>query len=446
MHARDTGKTPDSATRAPAPVRPTGPVAGQAGPGAVSAHSLLALQRTAGNAAAVRSLQRAQQTQGQEQHQHAPGCGHDAVQRSAVPDVLSSGGKSMDEPVRHEMEARLGADFSDVRLHTGSAARASASEIGARAYTSGNHVVLGDGGSDKHTLAHELTHVIQQRQGPVAGTDNGSGLKVSDPSDRFEREAEANATRAMAAPVQRATGPAGPTRHRPTAHPGTVQRAEGPSKQGEHIFNALDALAEKIHTELLSRIKEQAGHLKGQGKGNVSATQMERAKKRIPEAIKRLEFLKETATSAGKTRNHERFRTATRGADRDESGSDPNARIYSEFSLRVMNTIKQCGRRDWDQQELPQLNAYRNDLDSQIIDGTARDHARNEDLPRDARGKFDEWYDQTQSQMHTLYRAIVDTAAYVDATLRLTRRGALGYPDRGKAGGEEISDSERSDA
>ncbi|NEE20089.1 DUF4157 domain-containing protein, partial [Streptomyces sp. SID7499] len=73
--------------------------------------------------------------------------------------------------------------------------RASATEIGARAYTSGNHVVIGTGGTDKHTLAHELTHVIQQRQGPVAGTDNGTGLKVSEPSDRFEREAEANATR-----------------------------------------------------------------------------------------------------------------------------------------------------------------------------------------------------------------------------------------------------------
>ncbi|MFE6778635.1 DUF4157 domain-containing protein [Streptomyces sp. NPDC057702] len=114
------------------------------------------------------------------------------------------------------MEARLGADFSDVRLHTDAAARASAAEVGARAYTSGNHVVIGDGGADRHTLAHELTHVIQQRQGPVVGIDNGSGLRISDPSDRFEREAEANATRVMATtpelrePVQRAGAPAGP--------------------------------------------------------------------------------------------------------------------------------------------------------------------------------------------------------------------------------------------
>ncbi|MCB8907628.1 MULTISPECIES: DUF4157 domain-containing protein [unclassified Streptomyces] len=159
-----------------------------------------------------------------EQHRHGAGCGHQqtappaAVQRSAVHDVLNAGGRPLDEPVREEMEARLGADFSDVRIHDGSEARASAAEVGARAYTSGSHVVIGDGGADKHTLAHELTHVIQQRQGPVAGTDNGSGLKVSDPSDRFEREAEANATRALSrpaasiaayAPDSGATSPAG---------------------------------------------------------------------------------------------------------------------------------------------------------------------------------------------------------------------------------------------
>ncbi|MFI0773999.1 DUF4157 domain-containing protein [Streptomyces sp. NPDC021212] len=222
MHARDTAKTADDATRAPAPE------VARTRPGITSAQSLAALQRTAGNVAAVRSLQRAQeQAEEQERHQHGPGCDHGAVQRSAVPDVLSSEGKALDEPIRNEMESRLGADFSGVRLHTDSAARASAAEIGARAYTSGNHVVLGDGGGDKHTLAHELTHVIQQSQGPVAGTDNGSGLKVSDPSDRFEREAEANATRAMAGPVPRDTAPTEPAGHHRTAGPADIQRAPG---------------------------------------------------------------------------------------------------------------------------------------------------------------------------------------------------------------------------
>ncbi|MGW1604910.1 eCIS core domain-containing protein, partial [Streptomyces eurythermus] len=123
------------------------------------------------------------------------------MQRSAVHDVLRAPGRPLDEATRTDMEARLGADFSDVRLHSGPAARASAAGIGARAYTSGSHVVIGEGGADRHTLAHELTHVIQQRQGPVAGTDTGDGLRMSDPSDRFEREAEENARRVMSGPA-----------------------------------------------------------------------------------------------------------------------------------------------------------------------------------------------------------------------------------------------------
>jgi hypothetical protein len=129
---------------------------------------------------------------------HQPPADQHPVQRSAVHEVLRSPGHPLDGPTRSEMEARLGADFSDVRLHTDTAARSSAAELGARAYTSGEHVVIGSGGSDRHTLAHELTHVIQQRSGPVAGTPTGDGLSVSDPSDTYERAAEANARRVMA--------------------------------------------------------------------------------------------------------------------------------------------------------------------------------------------------------------------------------------------------------
>ncbi|GAA3037186.1 hypothetical protein GCM10020000_13750 [Streptomyces olivoverticillatus] len=60
-------------------------------------------------------------------------------------------------------------------------------------------------------MAHELTHVIQQRRGQVAGTDTDHGFAVSDPDDRFEREAEANASRVMSASV----GSVGATEQRP---------------------------------------------------------------------------------------------------------------------------------------------------------------------------------------------------------------------------------------
>ncbi|MDI2031962.1 DUF4157 domain-containing protein [Saccharopolyspora sp. TS4A08] len=143
---------------------------------------LVALQRTIGNAAVARML-----------NDQKP------IQRSAVHDVLRQPGKPLEASTRADMETRLGADFSDVRLHTDPSAQRSATEIGARAYTSGNHVVIGPSGADAHTLAHELTHVIQQRRGAVDGTDNGAGLRISDPGDRFEREAEENASKALSA-------------------------------------------------------------------------------------------------------------------------------------------------------------------------------------------------------------------------------------------------------
>ena len=179
------------------------------------------LQRRIGNTAVSRLVK-------QERHEHDASCDHDRdaapVQRSSVHEVLRGSGRPLGDGLKTEMEDRLGADFSDVRLHTGAAAQRSAAEIGARAYTSGSDVVIGAGGTDKHTLAHELTHVIQQRHGPVSGTDTGAGLSLSDPSDAFEREAEANAVRVMA----RRPGPE--LRDGPAARPGAgapVQRMLG---------------------------------------------------------------------------------------------------------------------------------------------------------------------------------------------------------------------------
>jgi hypothetical protein len=63
------------------------------------------------------------------------------------------------------------ADFSHVRVHTDERAARSSEEIGALAYTAGTHVVFGPGqfapetSKGRQLLAHELTHVVQQRGG-----------------------------------------------------------------------------------------------------------------------------------------------------------------------------------------------------------------------------------------------------------------------------------------
>jgi hypothetical protein len=253
------------------------PAPAGAAAGSVSPQALVALQRTAGNAAIVQMLRQAGPLGAQEQPQHGAGCRQQqavpAVQRSAVHDVLRSGGQPLDESTRTEIETRFGADFSDVRLHTGRAAEASAAEVGARAYTSGSDIVLGAGGRDKHTLAHELAHVIQQRQGPVAGTDYGAGLRVSDPNDRFEREAEANATRVMSRPVQRKSPVAEDRSDRaPAAAEVRVQRSPTRGGTGRLPLPAWDRHPPVWGTPAFGPVNPYGGPLARTGGSSVAVT------------------------------------------------------------------------------------------------------------------------------------------------------------------------------
>lgn len=132
--------------------------------------------------------------------------------------VGSGGGSPLDTETRTRMESSIGADFSDVRVHTGGDADRSAKSLGAHAYTSGSDVVFAQGRYDpssetgQKTLAHELTHVVQQRSGPVDGEMTDTGVKVSSPSDPFEQAAEANAERIVSggpAPATPSAAPAG---------------------------------------------------------------------------------------------------------------------------------------------------------------------------------------------------------------------------------------------
>lgn len=236
MRAYASGKEPDDSpargrARAAAPARLPG------GAGALESGGALAPQRALGNAAVTRLLEEERKRQEESARPDGTQTAPD-VQRFTVQNVLRAPGRPLDAALKDDMESRSDADFSDVRLHTGAAARDSAAEIGARAYTSGSHIVIGDGGGDQHTLAHELTHVIQQRTGPVSGTDDGTGLRISDPSDRYEREAEANASRVLSrpsahSPAAESAGGA-PSSHAPGATVQRRPREKPPEEEGDH--------------------------------------------------------------------------------------------------------------------------------------------------------------------------------------------------------------------
>jgi hypothetical protein len=160
------------------------------------------MQHTAGNRAVMRFLQRCACDSGQpadaleadarraERSLDGPtrrrvpcSCEHPVLQRAsahaaatalptppaALAEIIGSSGEPLPADVSAEMGERLGDDFTDVTVHTDAQAAASAAAVDARAYTVGSHVVFGAGEwspstpAGRRLLAHELTHVRQQR-------------------------------------------------------------------------------------------------------------------------------------------------------------------------------------------------------------------------------------------------------------------------------------------
>ncbi|HVF29048.1 MAG TPA: DUF4157 domain-containing protein, partial [Pyrinomonadaceae bacterium] len=115
-----------------------------------------------------------------------------------VHEVLRSSGDPLEPATRGLMESRFGHDFSRVRTHRDSRAGESARAVNALAYTVGQDVVFGAGQyapetvSGRKLLAHELAHVVQQRN----ATYPMGGLTLAD--SMWEREADAAAEAAVA--------------------------------------------------------------------------------------------------------------------------------------------------------------------------------------------------------------------------------------------------------
>ncbi|MEZ4268492.1 MAG: DUF4157 domain-containing protein [Myxococcota bacterium] len=117
-------------------------------------------------------------------HRKASGEGGGDAGRS-YGDATSGGGGEL--PHRGAMEGAFGVDLGGVRAHTGKSDEMSA--MGARAATDGSSVAFADAQPGKELVAHEVAHVVQNRQ---AGGGGGVQKKstVSDPGSSAEREAD----------------------------------------------------------------------------------------------------------------------------------------------------------------------------------------------------------------------------------------------------------------
>jgi hypothetical protein len=137
------------------------------------------------------------------QHQH---------DRSFEQGLTSSrgAGSPLPDDTRQSMESRFGADFSGVRIHTGSQAEGLSKSISAQAFTHGNDIYFNAAKFSPNTatgsqlLAHELTHTIQQGASQRKAEGVAAKLIQTKSIDRSVQRLEAGAQRNAAVELAKA--------------------------------------------------------------------------------------------------------------------------------------------------------------------------------------------------------------------------------------------------
>jgi hypothetical protein len=119
-----------------------------------------------------------------------PGGGVSPGVEGMIRERAGRGGR-LDSGMASWASERLDPAIPSVSVHTDATADALARSVSAKAFTVRNDVFFAAGAYQPHTapgrslIAHELTHVAQQRGAPATGP-----LTVSDPGDALERDAE----------------------------------------------------------------------------------------------------------------------------------------------------------------------------------------------------------------------------------------------------------------
>jgi len=178
--------------------------------------------------------------------------GNGAVAR--LLDGTRGGGESLPDGFRDDAEAGFGVDLSGVRLHRDSAAADAARGVSANAFTVGTDIYFGrdrfDPDSDKgrRLLAHELTHVVQQGAGSVAGS---ASARLSEPGDVTELAAEAAAGRFAVgeAPDVRVAAPVAVARQVDAGAPDAGAPDAGPADAGTPGISVIDVGGVQLATD-----------------------------------------------------------------------------------------------------------------------------------------------------------------------------------------------------
>ncbi|MDB6158420.1 MAG: hypothetical protein JWO04_2126 [Gammaproteobacteria bacterium] len=124
---------------------------------------------------------------------HRPATVHAPNSHVPQSEDLTHGGSSLDSGLRSFFETRYGRDLSEVRIHTGPRSESWNDRLTSHAFTYGSHVWLGRGHHPRadFLLAHELAHVIQQRQpkpmNPAGSLDDAEDAPLLSGSRRIVR-------------------------------------------------------------------------------------------------------------------------------------------------------------------------------------------------------------------------------------------------------------------
>lgn len=152
------------------------------------------MQQTVGNSAVQRFLAQ----------RNAQGAADVDEETAAAINQQRGSGQTLDDNMAVRAGQAMGHDFSNVTVHTDSEADQLSQALGARAFTTGSDIFFKEGtynpaSSDgQHLIAHELTHVVQQSGSAPAVQGK---MRVNDPNDAYEAEADQVANKVMSMPA-----------------------------------------------------------------------------------------------------------------------------------------------------------------------------------------------------------------------------------------------------
>ena len=88
------------------------------------------------------------------------------------------------------MEEKFGTSFADIEVHVGTPeAKLGLGMMQAEAATRGRKMAFAAESPSKETVAHELTHIVQNKQGGVANEQGQGAASLSSPAQATEKEA-----------------------------------------------------------------------------------------------------------------------------------------------------------------------------------------------------------------------------------------------------------------